>query len=373
MYFPDEEPGLSALLDGFLAALAEDFRKQAFQPGVRALLLAGGYGRGEGGIFREAEDAAPRLYNDLEFYLIAGDGVPAGPIEEWCARQSHEGDARLGIEVEFKILREGAFRTAEPSMFYYDLLARHRVVHAEAGFIESLPERLRKPALIPGHEAARLLFNRGTGLFFSWAALKAGSVRVGDGFIERNHAKVRLALADAVLAFQGRYHFSCVTREKRLAEAGGPTPPGWATLVGWHTAGVRFKLHPRHLRPPPADLEDAQEELSRVWMSTFLWVESQRLGSEFGTAAAYARHPGRLFPRKRPWRNLALHLRDKVKRGSALPGAFDYPRAALQRALVCVLAAEPDTALAGECLGLGRNADLGQIEKTYERWWRWYN
>ena len=57
----------------------------------------------------------------------------------------------------------------------------------------------------------------------------------------------------------------------------------------------------------------------------------------FPDAEHYASLPARLFPEMQPWRNLALHLRDRWKRGASLASWFDYPRAALQRALVLMI------------------------------------
>lgn len=372
-YFPGDELRLAELLDSFLTSLAEDLPRQPFRKQVVALILAGGYGRGEGGIFREKENATAQLYNDLEFYLILRDDDALEPAEKWCASQSHAGDELLGIEVEFKLLHERALQSAEPSMFYYDLLAANRIVFGSNDFAKTLPVRLRDPALIPAHEAARLLFNRGTGLFYSLVALQKNSARVSNGFIERNHAKVRLALADAVLAFNGRYHFSCLERHKRLDEQLRNTPPDWQKIRAWHAAGVEFKLHPRHLLPTPDVLKNEQSVLSEVWMNTFLWLESQRIGRAFSSTFDYAKFRGRLFPTTKPLRNFALHVRDKLKRGAALPAWFDYPRAPLQRALCLLLQPQPEFAKAARHLGLKANANLENLHSAYERWWKFYN
>jgi hypothetical protein len=372
-YFPGDEPLLAALLDEFLAALKEDLGRQPFAGSVRALLLAGGYGRGEGGIFRENETGAPQLYNDLEFFLIVADDVPMPPFESWCASQAHRGEEKIGIEVEFKLLRESALRQAEPSMFFYDLLAAHIPVFGGREFTDSLPSALRDPALIPAHEAARLLFNRGSGLFFSLVALERNDARAANGFIERNHAKVRLALADAVLAVNGRHHFSCRERHQRLAEPLPSTPPGWPQLVAWHSEGVEFKLHPRHRFPSAAELREAQGKIAALWLSTFLWLESRRLGKNFAKPSDYAAFPGRLFPGTNPVRNFALHARDRFRRGGALPGWFDYPRAALQRALACALQPELDFKSAARQLALRGEVPLDKLHDAYLAWWKFYN
>ena len=103
--------------------------------------------------------------------------------------------------------------------------------------------------------------------------------------------------------------------------------------MAWHSEGVSFKLRPRHSFPDAAELQKTQEKMTRAWLRTFLWVESLGLNENFSNAEHYARSRARLFPEMEPWRRLALHLRDWWKRGASLASWFDYPRAALQRAL----------------------------------------
>jgi hypothetical protein len=371
-YFPDSAPVLAARLDAYLAALAGRLAATPFAGQVTVLALGGGYGRGEGGIFRAAPDAPPELYNDLEFYLVAQPAV-AGAARAWADAEAHRGEAAVGIEVEFKILSAPALTTAAPSMFYYDLVAGHRYVWGDAAFLPDLAPRLGDPARIPAHEAARLLFNRGAGLFFAQCALALGDGRVRDGFVERNHAKCRLALADAVLALNGRYHGSCRERSARLADPLPRVPPGWAQLADWHRAGVEFKLHPRHRHPAAATLAADQAALAAAWREVFLWSEGLRLGRNFADATAYATAPGRLLPEFPAGRNVLLHLRDRLRRGGALPGWTDYPRAALQRSLVALLADDDaGRALAARLLGCATTAPAA-LEAAFRRWWVHYN
>jgi len=374
-YFPDEHPALRETLDEYLRSLGARLGRQLFSGEVAALLLAGGYGRGEGGVFLTNGTAG--LYNDLEFYLVLNSsrGI-AGPARRWCAEESHRGEEQTGVEVEFKILTLAALRRAEPSMFYYDLLSANVSVFGDAPLADRLPPMLRDGARLPAHEAARLLFNRGTGLLFAGQALEQDSDRVRDGFVERNHAKARLAVADAVLALNGRYHFSCTRRAGRLLEPLASVPPNWPRLVAWHGEAVEFKFHPRHEHPSRALLLDRQEELVAAWNEVFLWLESLRLGENFPDAAAYAFYRGRLFPASNPLRNIVLHLRDRLRRGCRLPLCAwrDYPRAALQRSLALLLLPDPEARQGGgRFLGLPEGAPINRVRARYEECWRHYN
>jgi hypothetical protein len=365
-FFVDDEPALAARLEDFLNRLSRDLEAQSWRAGAAALVLAGGYGRGEGGVFRKTEDSPAELYNDLEFFLFLKPGADANAAARWCEGWEKSGTAELGIDVEFKRDAATVLRTGSPTMFFHDLLQGHRMVWGDASLLADAPSRLRDPAALPASEATRLLFNRGSGLWFSKARMVAG--RAEDaGFIERNHMKARLALGDAVLALSGGHHGLCEERARRIAAGGFSTPPGWARIAAWHAEGVAFKLRPRHRAASVGELAGAQAELAAAWMETFLWVEGRRFGRTFVSAADYAEFGGRLFPESPRWRNVALHLRDRLRRGEALSGAADYPRAALQRALVAALAG--DVSAAGLRLGVAED----DYAAAYARWWGRYN
>ena len=349
--------------------MGERLGKSEFAGEVAFLLLAGGYGRGEGGIFDQGGRRS--LYNDLEFYLVLKAGTGWKEAGKWCQEESHIGERETGIEVEFKILGLGALRKAEPSMFYYDLLAAHRLVFGDAALVAGLPERLRDGAKIPAHEAARLLFNRGSGLFYSRFLMEVEGGRGDLTFVERNHAKARLAFADAVLAINKCYSWSCLMRQKRLAERLDYRPANFEQLVAWHESAVEFKFHPRHEGVGMDVLMERQQALLAAWREVFLWVESIRLGREFRSAQDYAFCKGRLFPEFPVARNLALHARDRLRRGKGPGGWMDYPRAPLQRSLALLLAGDWEGTRG--VLGLGRGATKREIYDEYRKWWGYYN
>lgn len=367
-YFLETEPELTAKLDRFLARLAADLGDQPFCRGVAALVLAGGYGRGEGGVFRATEHGQAELYNDLEFFVFARDRAIEAPLAAWCHRWERDGTTELGLDVEFKRLPADALAAAEPTMFYFDLLQGHRVVWGDAGILANAPAALRDPAGIPLSEPVRLLFNRGSGLLFARWRL-AERPDDADGFVERNHAKARLALADAVLAAAGRHDGLCRERARRIAATDFSTPEIFSRLQQWHADGVQFKLQPRHRHPGAAALAEENRELTAAWLNVFLWLESRRLRTDLRRGADYLAQPGRLFPRASPVRNFLLHARDRVRRGAALPEWFDYPRAALQRALVAAHSVDLGETMAAKCIGEAAAA----WRDSYRRWWSFYN
>lgn len=367
-YILEPEAALRATLDGFLSRLAADLGAQEFSRGVTALMLGGGYGRGEGGVFRVTESGRASLYNDLEFFVFVRNRAIGARLAAWCHRWERDGSAELGIDVEFKVLAADVFVAAEPTMFYFDLLQGHRLVWGDGAWLATVPARLRDPARIPLTEATRLLFNRGSGLLFARWRLEEDP-EDADGFVERNHAKARLALADAVLAASGRHDGSCLRRAERIAQGGFPAPADFWQLQAWHVEGVRFKLRPRHRHPGAAVLRAENAALSAAWLQTFLWLESRRLGGSMNSGSDYCDLRERLFPATSRLINVLLRVRDRRRSGEALPAWADYPRGALQRALVAAHVPVLGERRAAECIGQPCDAWRG----AYRRWWSRYN
>lgn len=268
---------------------------------LEGLVLAGGYGRGEGGVLRENGADAP--YNDLEFFVfvrgstVLNDRRYKQPLHALGERLSPD----AGLDVEFKILSLTKLRRSRVSMFFYDLVMGHRwIIGSDALFAEC--DHHRDAAQIPLHEATRLLFNRCSGLLFAKVRLERDDFTTADAdFVGRNIAKAQLALGDVILAANGRYHWSCQERHRRL-EAD-------ELLKQHHSAGVEFKLHPKRSVLSRAELAADHAALTSMAAKVFLDLEGRRLGCVFESAEAYARSGVNKCPEQPLWKNVITHVR----------------------------------------------------------------
>lgn len=302
---------------------------------LQAVLLGGGYGRGEGGVLRSSEGDVP--YNDLEFYVfLRGNAVLA---ERQFRHALHELGERLtpeaGLEVEFKVLTAPKLRRSPPSMFYYDLVCGHRLVLGSASVLEGC-EHHRNAAAIPMHEATRLLFNRCSGLLFSMDRLAKPRFDAGDAdFVGRNLAKAQLAFGDVLLTARGLYHWSCRERQRRLEQMDLGGSLSWATpLREHHAAGVSFKLHPVRSTDSHERLAAHHAVLSSLGRQLWLWLETERLQVHFSTVRSYATSLIDKCPETRPARNRLVNARTFGLSGLA---QGRYPRERLFHALALLL------------------------------------
>lgn len=305
---------------------------------LEAVLLGGGYGRGEGGVLREGGGHRP--YNDLEFYIFVQGNRHLNelryrrPLMVLGEILSHLAD----VEIEFKITSLAELQALPVSMFSYDLLAGHRLLWSVQPLPASFKHHLAADR-IPFVEATRLLMNRGTGLLLARAKLDGGSLSPEDAdFVNRNIAKAQLACGDAVLTMHGRYHWSCGERHLRLTQLAELNPEPWYDdLLRHHATGAAFKLHPTP-RPPARHLLLAHHaEVSALMRHCWLWCERRRLGRTFATVRDYASDPVDKLPGTSGLRNSLQNLRMNGFKPQLQPRPWRHPRQRVFRALPLLL------------------------------------
>ena len=303
---------------------------------LQALVLGGGYGRGEGGVLKTETGDAP--YNDLEFFVFIS-GSPRRNERIFGDRifdLGHRMTERIGIEVEFKILSLEKLRSDPTTMFYYDLVSGHRIVEGPSDALRDCT-RHGDAAAIPLHEATRLLMNRCSGLLFAAERLGREPFTAEDAdFTGRNIAKAQLALGDVVLAALGKYNWSCLRRHERLKALRDIEKLPMAELLDLHRDGVAFKLHPFASTAGRSELTALHGRIRPVAWAVWQWLEGRRLGIAPASPMEYGR-TGDKCPETGWARNAAIRLKTFGIRGVMGIAALRYPREALLNTLPLLL------------------------------------
>jgi hypothetical protein len=332
----DGNADLEARLQDICAEVLEHVSTIVPAANLEGLVLGGGYGRGEGGVLKTASREMP--YNDLEFYVFIGGnrllqerkyGHQLLHLAESLSETHH-------LHIEFKIESLRRLRTSPTSMFSYDLVSRHRILHGKATLFAGCERHLCSEA-IPNAEASRLLLNRFTGLLLVKEILAGGWVKPEEAdFSRRNLAKAQLALGDAVLAHVGRYHWSCLERRRRL-EALEESFPRILEIRTHHASGAEFKFHPYQSCETWGELATAHKKIGSLALDLWLSLESRRLCRGFSTAREYAFSPLQKWPATPAWRNWLLTLRTFGAKALFASGSLQYPRERLFNALPLLL------------------------------------
>ncbi len=305
---------------------------------LETILLGGGYGRGEGGVWRT--EAGDRPYNDLEFYVCIRGNRHLN--ERRFGRAIHVlGEIltpQAGVEVEFKITSLQELARSQVSMFSYDLLSGHvQLLGAPSVLARCLYHR--EASRIPLSEATRLLMNRGSGLLFARERLNQPTFTAADAdFVGRNLAKAQLALGDALLVVNGNYHASARERHHHVERLARVESIPWLQSVAIHHArGLEFKLHPQRSTAAAEELAELHAEITELARRVYLMIESQRLNTAFASAREYALSPVVKCPEVRGKRNALVNLKVLGPRSCLEPGVFRHPRERILNALTLLL------------------------------------
>lgn len=223
-------PELNRELDAMRTAISGEIAASPVAAKIAAVVLGGGYGRGEGGVWRET-GKPDRPYNDIDFFVVSrasGRAERAG-IDAALGEIGRRWSGRMGVEVEFGPAQdERSLRACAPTLMYQELRRGWVNVYGDDTAFAAFPEL--DFADLPTSEATRLLLNRGAGLLMSTAT--------GDAdFILRNSFKAVFGCGDAWLLLLRRYDHRLAERRQRIREL-------LPELSEFYEAAAKFKELP---------------------------------------------------------------------------------------------------------------------------------
>lgn len=226
------------MLDEYLVDISEAVKKADVSKDIAAIVLGGGYGRGEGGVF-ETSDRQKKLYNDLDFFVIARNinSAKLKKIDKILTALGESFSREIGIDVDFgpaKTLRQLAKMPF--TMMWQELREGHFVIYGAKDVLNTLPDYDLHD--LPRSEGLRLLLNRGAGLLFARQKLQQENISIEDrDFIGRNLNKAVLACGDVFLLLRNKY---CLSVQDRLALLEELNPE----LAESYRKAVQFKFTP---------------------------------------------------------------------------------------------------------------------------------
>ncbi len=326
-------PEFNQRIGQILDNLAQEVKKELPSHFI-ALVLAGGYGRGEGAcVIRHGEEA---LYNDLDLFLIVDTPMA---VPESIRSITHGYEKQLGIEVDIgKPLTIKDIKCFPHQLMWQDLLDGHYVVLGASDILTSnAPRYLTSP--LPQVEALRLLLNRGSGLLQALMQSHLLSVdaqhKLPDAdFIRRNRAKCMLALGDSLLISYGIYSSPLVKRTLALrTHAQEMSIPTMDRIQLLFDEAARFKVRPDSL-PVEQPALPALLETAALWTEVLLHTESHRTKQQWASPQAYAHAH---FIREPEQHTIKRLLRNLVRNAQQKRLSFHYPRERLYHQLARLL------------------------------------
>lgn len=189
-------------------------------PHARALVLTGGFSRGEGTFRRD------RPVNDYDLVCVRARAGGAALHARLSDALSHD----LGIHVDLRPIWAPRLRVVGKKLFWLDARLGGRVIAGDPRALDAL--RVFEAADLAPDEGARLLGNRAAGLLL---ALPGTDEPANEELRDLQATKAILAAMDATLLSRGRY--AARLRDRLALVAHHPDHALFAQAVAWKLRG----------------------------------------------------------------------------------------------------------------------------------------
>ena len=204
---------VEAQLTGLVSAVTETIRSKLPDSSLVALVLIGGYGRGEGGV--EVVNGLERPHNNLDFLLIT-----RSPSKEL----QHTLDAALdplrlqhGVGMDLSLTSPWKLQNSAPLLVWYDMRFGHKTLLGDAEFVPGL-HRFTVERILPS-DIRNLMVNRATLILINRMLLSQAVVSEAARKTVIKHAiKCIIGYGDAMLFFRKAYHWSYREKQRRMKD-----------------------------------------------------------------------------------------------------------------------------------------------------------
>jgi len=346
---------------------------------LTAVILGGGYGRGEGGVVRK-ENGEAGLFNDYDMFIIV-NGLSASARSKYNAalrRASELLTSALGLEVDFSPLKNRQELAGLPAtMMWYELKHGHRVIYGPENILDSVPDFDGNQ--LPPDNAMQLMLNRGTGLLLARDRLREESITADDNdFITRNIYKAVMACGDAFLMLRQRFDSSYCRRRELLAEFHNDPLIAVSGLLPLYQESIDYKLRPTPGRKP-AELLALYHRALSIFHDFYSFTICSVYGLELNPSFDLKFYDAMLevaAPHgfKELVKNFLLNLYYVKPRRGPVALLWRYPRHRLYIALPqLLLVNHPPAPFAGTVLGLDENANPDDMYDRFLNLWRRFN
>lgn len=274
----------------------------------KALVLLGGYGRGEGTPWIHEGKQLP--FNDYDLIVVSEplSWMEKGKVKQELHGLEHFLTEKMAFPVDFYLHTTRSLASAENSMMNQELKAGHRVIWGDQDVLVGMPHF---PPL-PLSEGTRLMLNRGTLLLMLKEGGKPLNQLEGEKRLEgiKFIHKVHLAMGDCALLSEGIQSIFYTEKKERILEiVSRSSLPHLDWVAKVYGEAIAFKEWADLNAYSQRSLTEMYEELLHHFVPFFLGYESKRLGCEILSIEEYERAlQGEPKQQEPLWKSVILNL-----------------------------------------------------------------
>ena len=238
-----------------------------------ALVLLGGYGRGEGGVTFDKEKEKP--HNNLDLLLLTKnlDEEQTKKLLFDLNKKAVELSEKNEIMLDISAMPADKLTNASNLIIWYDMHHGHKTLIGDPQFISSLKQFTLET--IPKWDALNLLVNRGALLIINDLILNQKPELTDDfkRLIIKHTMKAIIGFGDSLLFITGNYHWSYLEKLKRF-ESNEHMDSNFKKL---YREAANFRLEARYQGYLQKDLKIWLKEIKQTLEAVMLEFERLRL------------------------------------------------------------------------------------------------
>jgi predicted nucleotidyltransferase len=314
-------PAFDTLIDRHMQRIADQVWTSSYSKHWKALVLLGGYGRGEGTPLI-GKDGTEQPFNDYDLVVVTDKITPL--IRSALKHLEKTLTAELGLPVDLFPYLERNLPRCEFSLLNYEMKYGHMVIRGDENILSKMPEYPHKN--IPLSEGTRLLLNRGKLLLDIKLRLNTGVPLTSE---ERRRFikfifKANLAFGDCILLMRNTYDISYTVKKERLDAIASESMTSAKEIAEAYRTAIKFKEHGDFQPLETANIHMWLDEACRRFREVFFWYEQRRLNWKFKNSKKYAHSFPYLGKEGTPLKNAVHNLR--AFGFGAFPHLFTHPR-----------------------------------------------
>jgi len=239
---------------------------------LTALVLLGGYGKGEGGIVHS--NGQPHPHNNFDFLLVLKNCSPdkIAKIKSTVMQHIQKSSKQLNIGIDLSVISQKKITRMPTRVMWYDMKEGHKTLLGDKQFIPSLPHTVDN---IPSWDMRNLMVNRGSLLLINRICLQSPALGCDTKKLIIKHTmKAIIGYGDALLFSLNEYHWSYKEKLRRLV-ASEQVDTNFKTL---YKSAMTFRFEPNYALYQETDLIAWQSQVIRQLKKIHLECEAKRLG-----------------------------------------------------------------------------------------------
>jgi len=235
-------PQVEADITAAMVLVRERCRAAFAEFPIEAVLMLGGYGRGEGGVV--TVDGRERPHNNFDF-LVVTRSLGRATAFALHARARATFDTLAGecdLLIDYAVTTDRKLALSPCLVMWYDMRFGHKVILGPADYMARFTHFTAENVL-PADVTA-LLVNRGTLFAINRLLLRQKPMtdRADRRLFVKHMMKALIGYGDALLYFLGDYHWSYVEKGRRMHQR-TDVP---ADVKAWYLEALDFRFAPRY-------------------------------------------------------------------------------------------------------------------------------